>query len=583
VQPSVHFLISIYKPLLLFGAAVPFALLISSVVEQDARRRRFMPDVWAGINLTTLVLGIACVLLLPWFWLGFPLMLLLYCGALVGYWKYRDARLPPSEHFDLLAGKWAAASAARKARKALGEVTVVFQDGKGKRLQPPSREDPMLPVHLAAEQIVVPSLPARASRIDLIPGPQEHTIVRVVDTIRSKVGTLPTAESDKVIEYLKTAAGLDPKERRKRQVAILGMRAGDSVQPFRLTSWGTSAGQSLRIEHDRDKQLNKKIDAMGFLPNQLQALRDATDKIAGGVVIVAVPPGNGLTTLGLALVERHDPYTMDIKTVEKVVERKLEGVTHNEWALGVDSADYATTVQSVVRRGPNVLLVSDLAEHGLAPVLISANSANTIFYALVPAESGAAALAIYLKNAGDYAAAAKALRAVVAGRAIRVLCKQCRQPFEATPEQAKRLGAPAGKPLTLYKMGGQVQVKNQILPCPECQGSGFVGVTGAYEVMRPDERAVELLTAGDVVNAYQQMRRAHRAPTAQESALFRVRSGETSLEEVARAFAPRTPANKPAAGGKPSASARAAAPATAPGAPPKAPIPKNQPTKGGKA
>jgi general secretion pathway protein E len=361
------------------------------------------------------------------------------------------------------------------------------------------------------------------------------------------------------------------------------MRAGDSVQPFRLTSWGTSAGQSLRIEHDRDKQLNKKIDAMGFLPNQLQALRDATDKIAGGVVIVAVPPGNGLTTLGLALVERHDPYTMDIKTVEKVVERKLEGVTHNEWALGVDSADYATTVQSVVRRGPNVLLVSDLAEHGLAPVLISANSANTIFYALVPTESGAAALAMYLKNAGDHAAAAKALRAVVAGRAIRVLCKQCRQPFEATPEQAKRLGAPAGKPLTLYKMGGQVQVKNQILPCPECQGSGFVGVTGAYEVMRPDERAVELLTAGDVVNAYQQMRRAHRAPTAQESALFRVRSGETSLEEVARAFAPRTPANQPAAGGKPSASARAAAPATAPGAPPKAPIPKNQPTKGGKA
>lgn len=547
MQPSVHYLISIYKPLLLFAAAVPFAWMISNVVEQDARRRRFMPDVWAGINIVTLVAGVACVLLIPWFWLGFPLMLLLFCGALFGYWKYRDGRLPPAEHFDLLAGKWAQASAARKARKALGEVTVVFQDGKGNRLQPPSKEDPMLPVHLGAEQLVVPALPMRASRVDLVPGPQGHIVVRVIDTIRSKVSTLPAADAEKVIEYLKKAAGLDTKERRKRQVATLGMRAGESVQTFRLTTWGASAGQSLRIEHDREKQLTKTLDEVGFLPMQLQALREATDKIAGGVVIVAVPPGQGLTTLALALLQRHDPYTMDIKTVEKMVERKLEGVTHNEWSLGVDGADYATTVQTVVRRGPNVLLVSDLAEQGVVPVLVNPNSANTIFYALVPAESGAAALAMYLKNAGDAGAAAKALRAIVAGRAVRLLCKQCRQPFEATAEQAKRLGAPAGKTLTLYKMGGQIQVKNQIVPCPACQASGFLGVQGAYEVLRPDARAIELMTTGDVVNAYQQMRRAHRAPSAQEAALFKVRSGETSLEEVARVFAPRTATAKPPA------------------------------------
>lgn len=554
MQPTAYFLLSVYKPLLALAAVLPFAWAISSVVEQDARRRRFLADVWGAVNVLVLLLGIVVVVFVPWFWLGWPLMVALYAGALTAYWKYRDGRLPPDEHFQLAAGRFAAAVAARKARKAFGEVTAVFQDAKGNKLQPPAKTDAQLPVHLGAEQVVVASLPARATRVDLIAGPEGHVHWRTIDTVRTRVETIPTPEATKVIDYLKKAAALDTKERRKRQVATLGMRAGDNVQNFRMTTWGSSAGQHLRLEHDRERQLTHELPKMGFLAQQLESLKEATDtsERPGGVVVVAMPTAGGLTSLALALLHEHDPYTFDIKTVEKLVERKLEGVTHQEWSLADGGADYAATVQTVVRRGPAVMLVSDLMEPGVGPILISRHSTSTLFYCLVPAESGPVAIQAFLKATGDSAAASKVFRAVIDGRTIRTLCSQCRQQFEATPEQAKRVHAPAGKPATLYKAGGQIQVKNHIVPCPACQGTGFVGATGAYEVLWPDERAVELLAAGDVVNAFQQMRRAHRSPLAQEVALSKVRSGETSLEEVARAFASRTPAKpKTAAAARP--------------------------------
>ena len=110
-----------------------------------------------------------------------------------------------------------------------------------------------------------------------------------------------------------------------------------------------------------------------------------------------------------------------------------------------------------------------------------------------------------------------------------------------------------------------MQIKNDIVDCGNCQGTGFLGTVGVFEVVRPDDRGREMLIAGDIANAYQQMRRAYRTPLTQECALLKVRAGETSLEEIARVFAPKVPpAAKPSGAAATPAANAANAPTTTP-------------------
>ena len=521
----------------------------------DSRKRRFFPERWGGLGLVVFIIGISTVLYVPIFWIGWPLMIAMFMAVPYSYWKFRDKRVAPAERFDIFATKLAAFKAKRKMKQAFDEVTASYGTGKGKFITPPEKGAPDFETHLNTERMLVPSLPARASRVELTPVAGGYLTVQTVDTIKSRRETYQANVAIQMIDLLKAAAGLDIKERRKRQSAILGMKIGDGEVKFLLTTWSSSAGQILRLELDREKQLTISFDNLGMLPIQAQTLKDALENVVGGVVLVLVPPTHGLTTLGYTLLTQHNAYTSDIKTIERQVDRRIEGVTQLAWIAGEATNEYSTALQSIVRRGPNVMLVSDITDAGTGPILTHANSQNTLFYVLIPTDSVTIGLSTYLKAVGDPKSAANSLRAVVAGRLVRKLCPECRQPFQASADQSKRLGATAAKPLQLFRASGKIQVKNEIVNCGLCQGTGFLGTVGVFEVVRPDDRGREMLVAGDIANAYQQMRRAFRTPLTQECALLKVRTGETSLEEIARVFAPKSPSTA-----KPNSAATTAVP-----------------------
>jgi type II secretory ATPase GspE/PulE/Tfp pilus assembly ATPase PilB-like protein len=142
----------------------------------------------------------------------------------------------------------------------------------------------------------------------------------------------------------------------------------------------------------------------------------------------------------------------------------------------------------------------------------------------------------WVRLVGDVKSAVRSLRAVTNQRVMRSLCPNCRQPYQPSAEQLRKLNLPADKVRQLYRAGGKVQVKNKIEECPVCRGSGYLGQTAAFEVFDVDDDSRKLLGAGDLKGAIAHARR-HKMIYLQEAALAKVVSGETTLEEVARATA----------------------------------------------
>jgi len=554
-------------PVLTLAAYAPYAWLISSKIEKDATAFNLNKGGFGWINPALMAGGIIAVavgLLVPF--AGWLVTLLIEAGILVGYWKWRDKQVPAGKQFRLsMISKLKERAEERKAQKNAAAANLVFLAGRGEKAKVPGKDDPLLEVHQAAERVLGEAIAARASRTQVQSLQGSVGVVDVVDAMPVKRDALTAELGGKVMDYIKKHAGLDVNERRRRQVGKVTVQTSLGSKELTITTSGSTTGQSMRIDFNRDEQLKRDFADLGFTKQHL-ALLEPTRDLPGreGIILLCAPTGFGLTTMAYAMLSRHDAFTSSVKTLERSVDLRLDGVDQLQFDP-TSQSDFATTLRSIIRRGPDVVFASDVADPGTAKVISDASGNQVLTYVGLPVDGVQLALAHWIKAVGSAGDAARGLKAVVSQRLLRVPCPACKIMGPCSADQAKRLGLPAGKTIELARASGKVLAKNgREEACEVCRGTGYFGLTGIHEVMPIDDEARKLLSRNDIAGAYQHARRNLRMMLMQESALMAVRDGRTTVEDVARAFAAVKPAT-PAAGAKPAAPATGAKPAAAPG------------------
>jgi type II secretory ATPase GspE/PulE/Tfp pilus assembly ATPase PilB-like protein len=541
------FLVSVYKPLLLLAAFVPWAWLVSSRLEKDARYYKLDHRRWNAGWLASGVAALAVMLFVPIFWIGWPAGMIVLAGPLYAYMLVRNRAVPEKARFEF-AQLFRKGPAKPKARASA--ATVQFMPLKGAARPVPAKDDPRLAVHLAAEDLIVPALEARAGRIEVAVGPKGVAVGQIVDGVRYRRDPIEPGLAAAVIDYLKEAAGLNVEDRRRRQAAEFRMAGPMGQADLALVTAGSSSARELRLVFNRARQVMRPIDNLGLLPAQLEAIRafeGAPER--HGVFLFGAPAGHGLTTTGYSLVGRHDAYTSNVKTLEREVQARHDGVDHVAWDPDNPDVDYATHLQSILRRDPDVVLTAELADPETARIAAEPGLQGPLIY--IPQRAAAIADQVrdWVKLTGDVKRAVKALRVVMNQRLLRSLCPNCRQPYEPSAEQLRRLSLPADRVKQLFQKNGQVMVKNKVEPCPVCAGTGYFGQLGVFEVMIVTEEIRNLVVAGDLKGALAEARR-NKMIYLQEAAMRKVVEGATTIDEVVRVLAPRRPpegAPRPAA------------------------------------
>jgi type II secretory ATPase GspE/PulE/Tfp pilus assembly ATPase PilB-like protein len=544
-------LVDFIKPILMLVVLGLYLRVLGQIFEKDLRYFNLKVGLWNSIFVATACLAIVAVLAIPIFWAGLPAMIVILLAPMLAYWKYRnDNIVDESQKFSLSDMSMSDRMAARRSRNEQRSAAAVLS-GPGGDLQVPGEEDPLKAVHMAMEDLLLPAIDARASRLEIALTKNGGAASQIVDSVRYKREPIPTETAKSVIDYLKKAAGLAVEENRKLQRGELGIRIRNATKStnLHLTTSGGSQGILFRLDFNRDQQLDRDFEGLGFEPEQLELLApSATVEGQHGVILVGTAPGQGQTSTLYGLLQRHDAYTSNIKTLERDVQRGIEGVDHLAFDAATSEEDFPTVLRSILRRGPDIVMVSDLKDPATAVQASLPGRDGPLIYVGVSSKDGVrGVVSDWLRAAADpkdgeamKKAIAPLLNAITC-RVMRRLCTNCRTPFSPNGEQAKKLGIKDPANVQLYRQSGRIQVKNKIEECPTCGGTGFLGTTAAFEVMPIDREGRKLLLAGDFKGAYTHARRTLGMMMLQEAALRKVARGETSLEEVGRVLSAEKP------------------------------------------
>ena len=533
-----HFLVNPIMPILSFGMILLWGWIVSGKLDKDALYYHFPRVQWNFTHLTAGLIGFA-VTLIPvpvpwWFAISFPAGVLIMFGPIFIYWYYRNKRVPEGEQYHLSTDRFRESMQRRAAAKATASAAITLIDSEGVSRIPPDKESEVFPVHIAMEGLLTPAFLARASRIEVLPAKNgQYGVAQYVDSIRYRRDPLDAAGANAITNYLKSHAGLDPKDVRRKQIGDMSTKFGTDTHDLRIRTAGSSHGQTLIIDIDLRKRVKVKPDNLGLLPRQFKKLDEVTADNSG-IVLVSSSKGGGRSTTLYTLISRLDAFTSNIRTLEVEQLLQLDGVGHMQFAPTEDGPDFSTQLRSILRRDPNVVMVSDLVDSQTAKEAAGPGPDGPLMFIGLQADSGLEGLATWCKAVGDLPKASAPLRAVVHGLLLRRLCENCRLAYSPPAEQLKKLGLPADQVKQLFKPTGKILERNKEETCPVCGGLGYRGLVGCYEVMAFDDEARALIAKGDLNGL-----RAHLARmkmiTLQQAALRKAIEGVTSIEEVIRA------------------------------------------------
>ncbi len=542
------FLMSVYKPVIV-AVVLGFWAKAVGVIDNDLETvRHYVPQDqqsdrqnvvqtwqrrWNLINLGGGIAAFGLWFVVGNFWLGLLIAIAIIACDLLGYAMFRNVRVTEDKKWTFDPKSWIAErrDAARHAG-AQEDATYAFINKGGDRIDVPAGDDPRVAAHELLGDILGFALPRQAERFDIVIGKDRSIISVQVDGVRYPQPDADNAQLKRVVDYIKENAGLDVEDVRRKQNANVTIEAEETGQHvLGVTTIGSTKELQLTVVFDPDKRVSMKVEELGLLPAQLESLK-AIFRSKNRTVIVATPPKQGQTTTLYSLMQKHDPYTQSIVTLEEEVAFEIEGVTHNTIESGTSPDAVAEELAKLTRQDPHALLLGRLADVKVAKT-IAATSQDIRFYVGMRQDDTFTALRAYIKAVGDSKAAAASLEAVLSQRLIRRLCHTCRQAYQPDPAALKKMNLPADQASQWYKHSGKIPVKKDVMDCPSCHGMGYMGRLAVFEVMVLDDNARKLIAGGQLDQLRGYLRK-QKMLWLQEAALMRVIDGETDIAEIGR-------------------------------------------------
>jgi general secretion pathway protein E len=220
------------------------------------------------------------------------------------------------------------------------------------------------------------------------------------------------------------------------------------------------------------------LEELGMNLDTLEKFRRLIN-IPYGIILATGPTGSGKSTsLYASLQEIYSPTT-NILTIEDPVEYQVPGIGQIQVRANI-GLTFASGLRSIVRQDPDIIMVGEIRDYETAEIAIHAALTGHLVFSTLHTNDSPGAITRLMDMGVEPYLVASSLVGVVAQRLVRRNCPFCSEPHSYSEEALSAVG------ITLDEAQAGKTMKGR--GCDKCQGSGFKGRQGVYELLIVDEQ-----------------------------------------------------------------------------------------------
>ncbi len=381
----------------------------------------------------------------------------------------------------------------------------------------------------AVDQMIIDAVRAGASDIHIEPFPGEVKVRYRVDGVLEEQAPPPSQLQWAITGVVKIMADLDVAERRVPQdgkIAKEILSLGNRQIDLRVSTVPTIHGESVVLRILDRQSISFGLKELGMMDDNFDQFHTMI-RNPHGIILATGPTGSGKTTTLYACLREINIPEVKIITVEDPVEYELEGINQMQVNPAID-VTFASGLRHILRQDPDKVLIGEIRDYETAEMAIHTSLTGHLVFSSLHTNDAPSAVTRLIDMKVEPYLIASTLEGVVAQRLARRVCSYCNEMYRPSVETAQEM---TGDPNT--DISPDLMIPRAV-GCKECNGRGYKGRIGLFEVFTMNEEIRDLTL--EHASSSQLRRAAFRAGmrSLREDGWHKVQSGYTTIEEVLR-------------------------------------------------
>ena len=332
--------------------------------------------------------------------------------------------------------------------------------------------------------------------------------------------TLPSDIHTALVSRLKIMANMDIAETRRPQDGRILFNSSKGRLDLRISTYPTLYGEKTVLRLLNISEALHSFKGLGFETDSEERFNSML--IGGeGIILVSGPTGSGKTTTLYSTLNKLESPDVNIVTVEDPIEYDLDNI--NQAQINAKSGvTFASALRSILRQDPDIIMVGEVRDEETVELGIRAALTGHLVFSTIHTNDAASGFTRLLNWNVEPFLIASTVKGILAQRLVRRVCKECRQPYEASEDELRMIGLETQDSFEAYKGKG----------CLACRNTGFKGRIGIYELLLVDPEISELVLEQAPGYKIREQARKNGMRTLLEDGIIKVNRGDTTISEV---------------------------------------------------